>query len=56
MPAEVGNLYATRGQPEPVTVLTGFWILLPIVGGIIWVVRVQGTLNRYWEAATPVAA
>ena len=50
LPAEVGRLYRRLGQPEPVSGLTGFWVLLPIVGGIIWVFKTQGRLNEYWEA------
>ncbi len=48
LPSEVGNLYAREGQVRPVSGLTGFWVLLPIVGGIIWVVKVQGRLNDFW--------
>ena len=50
MPAEVGNLYAAEQQPKPVSGLTGFWVLLPLVGGIVWLVKTQGALNRYWRA------
>jgi hypothetical protein len=50
LPYEVGRLYARDGRPEPVTALTGFWVLLPIVGGIIWVFKTQGRLNDYWLA------
>ncbi len=50
MPAEVGNLYASDGQVKPVSGLTGFWVLLPIVGGFVWIVKTQGHLNRFWEA------
>lgn len=55
LPLEVGKLYAREGQPEPVTAVTGFWVFLPIVGGIIWVVKTQGRLNDFWVAhgATP---
>jgi hypothetical protein len=55
LPLEVGKLYARKGQPEPVTAVTGFWVFLPIVGGIIWVVKTQGRLNDFWVAhgATP---
>ncbi len=42
------------GQVEPVTGLTGFWVLLPIVGGIIWVFKTQGRLNDYWQAQNAV--
>lgn len=52
---EVEKLYAGAGETPPVTTATGFWILLPLIGGIIWQVKVQGALNGFWEArgATP---
>jgi hypothetical protein len=55
LPHEVGHLYSRTGAAEPVTALTGFWVFLPIVGGIIWVFKTQGRLNDYWVAqgATP---
>jgi Domain of unknown function (DUF4234) len=56
MPSEVGNLYASEGQPRPVQGITGFWILLPIIGGFVWLFKVQGHLNKFWVAhgaATP---
>jgi hypothetical protein len=30
--------------------ITGLWFLLPIVGHLIWFVKVQRALNRYWES------
>jgi Domain of unknown function (DUF4234) len=48
--SEVGNMYAEDGQEKPVTGHTGWWILLPIAGAIIWFVKVQRALNRYWES------
>jgi hypothetical protein len=50
LPNEVGNLYEQSGQPRPVSAITGLWNLIPLVGSIIWVVKVQGALNRYWES------
>jgi Domain of unknown function (DUF4234) len=50
LPLEVGRLYARANRQPPVSALTGFWVLIPIVGGIIWVVKVQGRLNEYWES------
>jgi len=50
LPHEVGRLYAREGRAGPVTALTGFWVILPIVGGIIWVFKTQGRLNDYWLA------
>src|SRR6476619_3999463 len=44
-PSEVGNnLYKKDGQEAPVSGVTGFWMLLPLIGFIIWVVKVQGAL------------
>jgi hypothetical protein len=51
LPAEVGNMYAQEGLEKPVTGLTGFWVLIPLVGFIIWFVKVQGAMNRRWEAS-----
>lgn len=50
MPAEVGGLYAAEGQEKPVSGLTGFWVLLPIIGGFIWLFKTQGRLNQFWRA------
>jgi uncharacterized protein DUF4234 len=47
-PSEVGKLYSREGQEPPVTGKTGFWMLLPLVGYFVWVVKVQGALNRFW--------
>lgn len=92
--AEVGSLYARRGEREPVRGWTGLWLLLPavggyvvliiamisvaatadpaapatdaeaisfvvafllyaivaIAGGVVWFVKTNGALNRYWES------
>jgi len=54
LPAEIGSLYARDGQPEPVSGATGLWILIPLVGWFIWLVKVQGRMNDFWSAhATP---
>ena len=49
-PSEVGNLYKREGQEPPVSGKTGFWMLLPLIGLIVWFVKVQGALNRFWES------
>ena len=49
-PSEVGQMYSKEGQEPPVRGLTGLWQLIPIVGAIIWFVKVQGALNRHWES------
>jgi hypothetical protein len=51
IPSEVGNMYAKAGQPKPMTGLTGFWMLLPIIGFFVWVIKVQGALNERWQMA-----
>ena len=59
LPSEGRYLYEDLdgGAPgsAPVRGLTGLWNLIPIAGGIVWFVKVQGALNRYWESkgATP---
>ena len=50
MSAEVGNMYEAAGAEKPVSGITGLWILLPLVGAIVWLVKTQGALNQYWEA------
>jgi hypothetical protein len=47
-PSEVGKLYKREGQQQPVSGVTGFWMLLPLVGYFVWCVKVQGALNRFW--------
>jgi hypothetical protein len=49
-PSEVGKLYSRDGQEPPVTGKTGFWVFIPLAGLIIWVVKVQGALNRFWTS------
>jgi hypothetical protein len=54
-PSEVGKLYSREGQDPPVSGVTGFWMLIPLVGWIIWVIKVQGALNRFWAAKGAIA-
>jgi hypothetical protein len=49
-PGEVGKLYERRGQHAPVSAITGLWILLPLVGAIVWFVKTNGALNAYWRS------
>jgi amino acid transporter len=51
VPSEVRYMYEDLdGRPSPVRGIYGLWILLPILGPIIWFVQVQGALNSYWES------
>ncbi|MGN6302604.1 MAG: DUF4234 domain-containing protein [Angustibacter sp.] len=47
---EVGELYERRGYARPVSGVTGLWIFLPLVGGIVWFVKTNGALNSYWRS------
>ena len=48
--SEVEQLYRDDGQEPPITTLWGLWFLLPLIGNIIWYVRIQDALNTYWTA------
>ncbi len=51
VPSEVRSMYEdVDGGTSPVRGIYGLWILLPLIGPIIWFVQVQGALNRYWES------
>lgn len=50
VPAYIGRMYEEDGKEKPVTGFTGFWIFLPIIGGIVWVLKVQNNLNAFWES------
>jgi hypothetical protein len=51
LPSHVGDMYAEAGKTKPITGMTGLWALIPLLGGIIWLFKVQGRLNEYWAAA-----
>ena len=57
LPSEVRWMHEDLdGGTSPVRGKTGLWILLPLVGPIVWFVKVQGALNRYWESKGAPAA
>ncbi len=47
---EVEQLYRHDGKEPPITTIWGLWFLLPLIGNIIWYLRIQGALNDYWTA------
>jgi hypothetical protein len=47
---EVEELYRRDGQEPRITTIWGLWFLLPIIGNIIWYVRIQSAINDYWTA------
>jgi hypothetical protein len=61
LPSYIGRLYkedriakgqdpVAAGQNIPITGWTGFLNLIPMIGSIIWVAKVQSNLNNFWEA------
>jgi hypothetical protein len=57
IPNEIEKMYKRDGKQSPVTTVWGLWFLLPIIGNIIWYVRVQNALNDFWvsKGATKTA-
>lgn len=49
IPSEIGNIYTKAGRDKPVSGVTGFWNLIPLIGFIIWIVKVQGAMNHLYE-------
>lgn len=53
IPSEIGNMVAKDGRPKPVTGWTGLWLFpfgIFLIPAIVWFVKCQGSLNRYWES------
>jgi hypothetical protein len=53
IPSEVGKMYQKDGQAAPITGWTGLWLVpgaILIIPIFVWIVKVQGSLNRYWES------
>ena len=47
---EVEQLYRDDGQEPPITAIWGLWFLLPLIGNLIWYLRIQDAINTYWTA------
>jgi len=50
MASEVEQLYRNEGEEPPITAIWGLWFLLPIIGNLIWYVRIQRSINDYWAS------
>ena len=50
MANEVENMYRNNHEEPPITTLWGLWVLLPLIGSIIWYVRIQHAINDFWIA------
>jgi hypothetical protein len=46
--SEVEQLYRADGKEPPITTIWGLWFLLPVIGNLIWYLRIQSALNEYW--------
>jgi len=58
IPMEIAKMYERDGRQSPVQPLIGLWFLLPLIGNIIWYLKVQAALNDYWvsKGSRPAAA
>jgi uncharacterized membrane protein len=76
MPSYVGRMYKEdliekgeepilAAQKVPITGWSGFLILIPYIGALIWMAKIQSKLNNFWEGqahraratkATPMTA
>ena len=50
MAGEVENMYRDAGEEPRITAVSGLWFLLPLIGNIIWYVRIQNAINEFWQA------
>jgi cytosine/uracil/thiamine/allantoin permease len=48
VPSEIKGMLEGEGAASPVTALWGLWLLLPLIGSLIWFIKMQGTLNDFW--------
>ena len=58
IPSEIGKMYRNDGREPPVTGWAGLWLVpgaILVIPAIVWFVKVQGALNRYWTEKSAVA-
>lgn len=51
IPNDINSMMQQHGRQSRVSALTGLWVLLPLLGSLIWFVKVQGQLNEFWATA-----
>ncbi len=59
IPSEIGKMYGKDGQEAPMTGWTGLWLFpfgIFLIPAIVWFVKVQGGLNRYWEGKSATSS
>lgn len=52
LPSHIGDMYAEEGKAKPITGYAGLWALIPLLGSIVWLFKVQNRLNEFWAAAS----
>jgi 4-amino-4-deoxy-L-arabinose transferase-like glycosyltransferase len=50
MAGEVEEMYRKAGKQPPITTLWGLWFLLPLIGNIVWYLRIQRAINDHWTS------
>ena len=48
IPNEIQKMYQRDGRESPVSAVWGLWFLLPLIGNIVWYLKVQRVLNEFW--------
>ena len=48
IPNEIRTVYISDGQEPPVSWKWGFWVVLPLIGNVVWFLKVQRLLNEFW--------
>ena len=56
VPAEIKRMHEREGLRPPFSAWLGLWNLVPIAGPVIWFVKVQRAMNRFWAGDVPSAA
>jgi hypothetical protein len=51
VPMEIAAAYEQARKKSPVETITGLWLLLPMLGALIWFIKVQGALNTFWTSS-----
>ena len=50
IPYEIKQMHEAEDEKSPVKGATGLWNLIPLIGQIVWFVKIQGALNRFWAS------
>ena len=50
IPYEIEKSYQRDGRRSPISTVWGLWFLLPLIGNIVWYIKVQRVLNEFWAS------